>query len=509
MADLERKDTQTTDPAHQLPQPHEPAALLDDGGAHRERERAAAAGSRRFFWIFAVGAVVLFLLVFVLGWLPRHHREEETRKLADKERNAKPVVEVVRVRPSTEGGGLVVPGTAAALTEAYVYARANGYLTKRLVDIGDKVREGQLLAIVDSPDLDQQVDQARQQLNQTQAQLAQQRAQLALTRVTVERYRVLVAKGVFSRQDGDQREADFAAQQANVASAERNVEAFRANLRRMISLQGYERVTAPFNGVITQRNVDVGALISAQGSSSGAQAGPAPTGQSSTSGGSSQTGQSNNAGSSGAVNAAATSSASPGQGGPLFGVAQMRRLRVLVSVPEGYAASIHKGVAAKLNFQEYPQQTFSGEVTRTSGSLDQNTRTLLTEVQVDNAGGKLMPGMYVVATFPAVAGAAPLVVPGDSVAIRKDKSVVATVVDGKVRIIPVTLGRDYGTSIEVLNGLREGDWLITNVTDDVVEGAAVEPRETKAAAPQKPQQSPPAQKGAGGQGQPTGPGAKQ
>ena len=351
-----------------------------------------------------------------------------------------------------------------------------------------------MLAIVDAPDLDQQVDQAREQVRQAESQLNQQRAQLALTKVTVERYRVLVAKGVFSRQEGDQREADFASQQANVASAERNVEAFKANLRRVIALQSYERVTAPFSGVITQRNVDVGALISGSGSAGGAASGPSPQGQASSSGGSTQAGQSNNAGSSGSINQAATSSATPGQGGPLFGIAQVERLRILVSVPEGYAASVHTGVQAKLNFQEFPQKTFTGEVTRTSGSLDQNTRTLLAEVQVDNRDGSLMPGMYAVATFPATVGASPLLVPGDSVVIRGDKPTVATVVDGKVRVIPVTLGRDYGPSVEVLNGLREGDMIVTNVTDDVRDGVKVHAEFSptqQGAAQQKPDQSQP------------------
>jgi multidrug efflux pump subunit AcrA (membrane-fusion protein) len=272
------------------------------------------------------------------------------------------------------------------------------------------------------------------------------------------------------------------------------VQAFQANLRHEISLQSYERVTAPFTGIITQRNVDVGALISASGAAGGAPLGSAPQGQSSTSGGSAQSGQSNNGGSSGNVSQAATPANSPGQGGPLFGIAQVQRLRIFVSVPEGYAASIHAGVKAKLNFQEFPQATFTGEVTRTSGSLDENTRTLLTEVQVDNREGKLLPGMYAVATFPPVVGASPLLVPGDAVAIRHDESVIATVVNGKIHLVPVVLGRDYGPSIEVLSGLREGDLIVTNVTDDVVDGAKVQTHmnaQEQQAAQQKPDQSQP------------------
>jgi multidrug efflux pump subunit AcrA (membrane-fusion protein) len=457
------------DPSHELPGPAEQRLLP---------EHASHSGNSKTLYIVVACVLILFGLIFVIGMLRHHAQYEETKKEADERRDAVPVVDVARVKRASQGGGLVVPGTTNALTEAFVFARASGYLKRRFVDIGDHVREGQLLALIDAPDLDQQVDQAREQVHQAESQLIQQRAQLALNKVTVERYRVLVAKGVFSRQQGDQQEANFASQEANVAAAERNVQAFQANLRRQISLQSYERVTAPFSGIITQRNVDVGALISASGAAGGASAGPAPQGQSSTSGGSAQSGQSNNAGSSGSVNQAATNSNSPGQGGPLFGIAQVERLRILISVPEGYASSIHTGVHAKLDFQEYPQASFTGEVTRTAGSLDENTRTLLTEVQVDNRDGKLLPGMYTVATFPAVAGASPLLVPGNAVFIRHDGSVVATVVDGKVRIVPVVLGRDYGPSIEVLNGLHEGDLIVTNITDDVHQDAKVKVHES-------------------------------
>ena len=236
---------------------------------HDKPEHKKQQGSRRvLYWILA-GLAVLFLLVFLLGFLPRHSRNKKNAEQAKERREQVPVIEAFKVQRAKPAAGLVVPGTTTPLTEAFVYARANGYLRKRYVDIGDRVRKGQLLAIIDSPDLDQQVDQAREQLRQAEAQKRQQDTQLALTRITVERWRVLVAKGVFSRQDGDQREADYQAQLANVAAAERNVEAFRANLNRVISLQSYERVTSPFDGVITSRNVDVGALISTQGSAGG------------------------------------------------------------------------------------------------------------------------------------------------------------------------------------------------------------------------------------------------
>ena len=441
-------------------------------------KRPRPAGSYRIlFWILG-GALVVFLLFFLIGFLPRHRRDKEIDKKAEQQQNQVPVLETQKVERAQNASGLVVPGTTTPLTEAFVYARANGYLKKRYVDIGDHVHKGQLLALIDSPDLDQQVDQAREQLRQAEAQKAQQDTQLALTHITVERWRVLVAKGVFSRQDGDQREADYQAQLANVAAAERNVEAFRANLRRVVALQGYERVTSPFDGVITSRNVDVGALISAQGSAGGGGA-STPSAQSA---GPSAAGAANSSGSSGTAPTAATPTSSDGgNGGALFSIAQVNRLRILVSVPEGYATSVKAGQKATVHFQEFPKSAFDGNVTRTAASIDQNTRTLLTEVQVDNRDGHLLTGMYAVVTFNAPGGAGPITVSGDSIAVREDKNVVALVRDGIIHIQPVDVGRDYGPSVEILNGLREGDLIATSFTDDVKEGAKVNPKESQTA----------------------------
>ncbi|HEX5283973.1 MAG TPA: efflux RND transporter periplasmic adaptor subunit [Bryocella sp.] len=439
------------------------------------RERAHKPADHRKLWIFLAAFAVLFLIMLLVGWLPRHNRSKEINQRAKQEQNDKPVVDATRVEATRTEEGLVLPGTTIPLTEAYVYARASGYLKTRLADIGDHVRKNQLLAVIDAPDLDQQVAQAKQQLMQAERQLDQQKSQLTLATVTVQRYRVLVSKGVFSRQEGDQQEANYASQLANVAAARRNVDAYHANLDRMIALQSYEYVRAPFSGVITQRNVDVGALIAGSGTTSGAQSGPAPQGQTSTSGGSTQAGQVNNGGSSGTTSTAATTTQSPGQGGPLFGIAQTQRLRILVSVPEGYVTSIHAGGHAQLSFQEYPGVNFTGDITRSADSVDPNTRTMLTEVQVDNHNGKLVPGMYTVVTFPPAQGVeGPLLVSGDAIVIRHDHPTIAKIVNGKVHIVPVTIGRDLGDVVEILTGLQAGDVIVTNVTDDVVDGAEVQ-----------------------------------
>ena len=440
----------------------------------KERRREADGRSHkpvnyRIFFLVCLVVLIIFLVAFFAGFLPRHERNKHVAQQTSDRQKATPVVDAVRVAKAPAGAPLVIPGTTTPLTEAFIYARANGYLKRRLVDIGDHVHRGQLLAIIDSPDLDQQVDQAREQLRQAESQKTQQDAQLALARVTVERYRVLVAKGVFSRQDGDTQETNFSAQVANVAAAQRNVDAFRANLGRVISLQSYERVTSPFEGVITQRNVDLGSLISAQGTGS---SGSAPAGQSTP--GQTSGAAANTAGTSGSAPTASTPSTGGGQGGPLFAVAQVDRLRILVSVPEGYASSIHPGQAATLRFQEFPSAQFPGTVTRTASSIDQNTRTLLTEVQVDNRKGQLLNGMYTVVTFaPASSGQGPITISGDAVAVRNGLNVVGVIQNGTVHIQPIDVGRDFGAVLEVLTGLKVGDLIASSVTDDIVEGAKV------------------------------------
>ena len=456
------------------------------------RERIHAPQNRKPLYWFLVAFAILFVIVLLVGGLPRLFRDRDTDKRAKQEKDAKPVVETATVQSSKNQAGLVVPGTTIPLTQAYVYARANGYLKKRFVDIGDHVRKNQLLAIIDAPDLDAQVAQAKEQVLQAERQLDQQKSQLALATVTVQRYRVLVTKGVFSRQDGDTQEANYASNVANVQAAQRNVEAYKANLDHQIALQSYEYVRAPFDGVVTERDVDEGALISASGASSGAQSSPSPQGQTSTAGGTTQAGQTNNSGSSGSTNSAATSAQSPGQGGPLFGIAQIQRLRILVSVPEGYASAVHVGQKAPIAVQEYQGLPLFAEVTRTADSIDPNTRTMLTELQIDNSAGKLIAGMYAVVTFPPSSGVqAPIVISGDAIAIRHDQSMVATIVNGKVRFVPVTIGRDFGSETEILTGLKAGDVIVTDVTDDVVDNAAVQVHQSKSAEQQP--QAPPLQ----------------
>lgn len=441
------------------------------------RHRSSHRDWKKILLWLGVGLVVL-LLIFLLGWLPRHREARRAAAEAKLREQDEPQVDVIQAKRSQAPGQLTLPGSTSALTEAYIYARANGYLKKRLVDIGDHVHKGQLLAIIDAPELDQQVEQAREQVRQAQAQQEQQEAQLALAKVTWERWSALVKKGVFSRQDGDQKEADYVAQAAVVASARRNVESYKANLQRMIALQRYEYVTSPFDGVVTQRNTDVGALAQASGASAAAPMASPQT----INGGSTDRAASNTGGTSGNSPDNATPSTGGTQGGALFAIAQVDTLRILVSVPEGYAKDITAGMAAQVYLQSKVGKPVYGTVTRSTASVNQNTRTMLAEVDIPNRDGALLPGMYSIVTFTQVRGVAPITIPGDAVVVRNDHTTVATVRDNKVRMVPVEIGRDYGPSVEIISGLNEGDWVITTVTDGVQQGAPVRPHQSESSA---------------------------
>lgn len=430
--------------------------------------------SPRYWFVFAALVLGAAVLVLLIGWLPRHKRTEEINQQAKERSQSLPRIDVMLVRRVPSTTELMVPGTTLAYTEAYIYARASGYVSRRVADIGDRVHAGQLLATIDAPDLDKQVAQARSTLAQSESNLAQMQAQLHLAAVTWDRYKVLVAKGVFSRQDGDTQEANYRVAEANVHAAENTVQANRENLERLVVLQQYEQVRAPFNGVITARNVDVGTLITAQGS--GAPVSSAPSSPGTTLAGV----QGNNEGPAGTLSASAAPPTGGAQGGEMFGIASIDRLRILVSIPEAYTSIVRTGQHAQLFFQEMPNDKFEGTVTRTSASIDQNTRTLLVEVQAANQRGRLLPGMYVVVNFVDAKGQPPLLVPGSAIVVRNSKSGVYRVDNNSVvHFAPINIGRDYGDQIEVAGGLTEGDVIVTTINDDVNEGVRIEPQYPK------------------------------
>ncbi|MDQ2712512.1 MAG: efflux RND transporter periplasmic adaptor subunit, partial [Acidobacteriota bacterium] len=294
------------------------AAPTEAQKAHRSTPKH---GHSPVYWlVFILLLAAAAVVIFFIGWLPRHKREEETNRQANDRRNTLPKVQVVRIRRASSESELLVPGTTQAYTEANIYARASGYLTKRLVDIGDRVHTGQLLAVIDAPDLDKQVAQARSNLRQSESNLAQLEAQLHLAALTWDRYKVLVAKGVFSRQEGDTQEANYRVAEANASTAQSTIQANRDNLERLVVLQGYERVTAPFDGVVTARNIDVGTLITAQGTGSASSSATSP--------GTTQSGaEGNNAGSSGNISSSTMPSTGGAQGGAMFTISETNRFR--------------------------------------------------------------------------------------------------------------------------------------------------------------------------------------
>ncbi|HXB19977.1 MAG TPA: efflux RND transporter periplasmic adaptor subunit [Candidatus Solibacter sp.] len=408
----------------------------------------AAPLSSRAKRLLGTGIVVALLIGLAAGLIPHYLESNEVEREAQKKRNTQPTLAVIPARLSSVQDRLSIPGTLSPIEEASIFARASGYVRVRKVDIGDHVRKGQMLALIDAPDLDQQVDQARATLLQSESSLGQAKAQLTLATLTRDRSRVLVAGGVVSRQEGDTQEANYQVAAANVQAGESTIKANRANLDRLIRLQQYERVEAPFDGIVTARNVDVGTLISATGSGQGTNA------------------------------PGANSAAAPGtpgtQGNEMFRVAQISRLRVFVSVPEGYVPYVKVGQDAQIESEALAQQKFMGKVMRTADSVDQNTRTLLTEVQIDNRNQTLLPGMYVMVGLLNMRVHPPVIVPADSLITRSQGTQVAVVRDNTVHLQPVVVGRDYGAVTEVLSGVQEGDLVVMTPNDIAREGAKVQ-----------------------------------
>lgn len=405
--------------------------------------RPAMRGGTRTAAIAGLLVLLVFAALFAAGYLPRRRQERalaaEAREAASEHRR----VRLVPVKRAPARSATVLPGSMQAIDATPIFARADGYLKRRLADIGDRVAAGQLLAEIETPELDQQIRQARASLDQSRAAamraraaLGQSQANLALVAVTLERWKTLVAKGVLAQQAGDEKQSEYDARQADVRAAEAGVKASdadvaaaEANLQRLVELQSFRNVTAPFAGVITARNVDTGTLISAGSGANTRQ---------------------------------------------LYDLARIDRLRIFVNVPQTYAPSVRSGQAADVMVQELPGVTFHGSITRTANSLDEKTRTLLTEVQVSNASGRLMPGMYAQVGLVLERATPPVLAPADTLMVRSDGSYVAAVGrDGAVDLRKVTLGRDYGVEVEVISGLDGSERLVANPRDDLKPGEIV------------------------------------
>jgi RND family efflux transporter MFP subunit len=407
----------------------------------------------RGIWVTAFVAVLLLGGLLAIGYWPR---AKEARKLAaatQANQHALPIVSVVVVKQAPSEVDLALPANVQPLTEAVVFARADGYVKRRLADIGDRVKSGQLLAEVESPELDQQIREAQatlrraqSSLRQAEAALAQSKANLGLAEATAGRWQTLVSKGVLSKQDGDEKQSALDARKADVGAAEAAVQAARDNIaaneagvQRLSELQSFRQVRAPFAGVVTARNIDVGSLVSAGSNTSVRE---------------------------------------------LFRLAQVQTLRVFVNVPQSEMTAIRTGILCSLEAEELRGKKFEGRVTRTANSLEPSSRTLLTEVQVPNPDGELLPGMYAIVHFKIHRSDPPLLIPSAAFRNTDRGPFVGLLREGAtVHLQPVQLGRDFGTQIEVTAGLQAGQKVITTLTDEVREGIKVKPVAAKPAVP--------------------------
>ena len=358
-------------------------------------------------------------------------RRSQYRALAkETEALSIPTVSVIHATAANGKEDLVLPGTMQAYVESPIYARTSGYIKKWYHDIGTRVKQGDLLADIDTPEVDQQLSQAK-------ADLATAQANANLSKITADRFQELIKTDGVSKQEVDNAVGDLAAKNAIVRSAE-------ANVGRLEELEGFKHVVAPFSGVVTRRQTDIGQLV--------------------------------NAGNGGASQ-------------ELFTVAQTDPLRVYVNVPEAYAPAIHAGLLAYLELTQYPGRKFEGKVVRTAEAIDLSSRTLLTEVDVPNRAGELLPGGYAQVHLAVQVSGEHVQVPVNALLFRSE-GLRAVVVDAnhKIRLQPLTIGRDYGNALEVLQGLSASDWIVLNPADSLEEGQQVNVKEVlqKPAAPVSP-----------------------
>ena len=372
----------------------------------------AAQPKSRLFLVLIVGVIVLA----IVGGFTLFQRRSQYQALANEtEQMAVPTVAVVH--PTTEPGqeDLVLPSTLQAYVESPIYARTNGYLKKWYHDIGSHVRQGELLADIDTPEIDQELSQSRADLNTS---LANEN----LSKITANRYEELIKTDGVSKQEVDNAAGDYAAKKATVQSAQ-------ANVRRLEDLESFKHIYAPFNGVITRRDTDIGHLI--------------------------------NAGNGGAAQ-------------ELFVLAQTDPIRCYVMVPEVYAPAMHAGLGAYLELAQYPGKKFEGKVVRTANAIDLASRTLNTEVDVPNRDGQLQTGGYAQVHLLVKVSGERVQVPVNALLFRSE-GLRAVVVDAnhKTHLQPLAIGRDYGTSLEVLQGLKATDWIVLNPPDSLEEGVTV------------------------------------
>jgi len=371
------------------------------------------ASRRRHVALVAVGVVVGALALGIVSGL----RARSAASTALRQTTTEAAVARVRVVSPKAGAPtqeILLPGTTQAFTEAPIFARTSGYVKAWHADIGAHVKQGQLLADIESPEVDQQLQQARADLETAQANLRQ-------AQITAERWEALLKTDSVSKQETDQALSAFHAMKATVDSN-------AANVRRLEQLQGFEKISAPFDGVVTARNVDIGVLINAGANTAGRE---------------------------------------------LFHMAAIQTLRVFVAIPEIYSRAARPDSAATLTLEEFPGRSFAGKLVRTANAIDLASRTLLVEVDVDNPGGELLPGAYVFVHLKLPGQIASVTVPASTLLFRAEGLQVAVVRNGQAQLVPVAIGRDYGESVEILSGLQPTDQVIVSPSDSLTSGTQV------------------------------------
>ncbi len=366
-------------------------------------------------WVVALLAAVVVAGVIFGGILPRVKARTDLRNETGE--MAIPTVMVVHPKRTAPSQEVVLPANVQAFIDSPIYARTNGYLKKWYVDIGAHVKTGQLLAEIDTPEVNQQLQQSR-------ADLATAEANLNLSQITAERYTGLLKTDSVSKQDADNANGDLAAKKAVVESAQYNV-------KRLEELHSFEKIYAPFDGIITARNTDVGALID--------------------------------------------SGAGGGVRTELFHIASPGVLRVYVNVPEAYVTAAKPGIKAKLTLAEYPGKFFKGTLVRTANAIDQVTRTVLVEIQVKNPTGQLLTGAYAQVHFAFAGASSAYLLPVNSLLFRSEGLRIATVKNnGEAALVPIVIGRDYGNEVEVVSGLQGDESVITDPPDSIIDGEKVQ-----------------------------------
>jgi multidrug efflux pump subunit AcrA (membrane-fusion protein) len=424
-------------------------ATTPPGSPSEERHDEQRKPGRRLLWILIVAAVLVVALV--VGWLPHQKRNKEVDAKAKQQQNSVPVVEVQMVHGATAEQELTLPGTLTPLKSTHIYARASGFLKARYVDLGDTVRKGQLMGLISAPDLDTVVSQQTAMVQQSKDGVLTAQAALRLQQATYDRVHPLVLHGILSKQEDDTALAAVESAQSNLQAATNAVKAAQAALAHAQSLAEFEQIRSPIDGSVTARNVEVGNLVSASGASLGLTPVPA-------------------AGSTGGPTTGGA------QGGELFDVVDLHSMEIFVAVPEQDAPFVQTGQDVDLTFSEMPGQPFTGKVIRSSDSLSQQSRTLLAEVKVNDKQHRLRPGMFASVQMHYKAPNPGILIPGDSLLTMARGEFVPVVENNIIQMRPVHVGRDLGTQVYIIAGLKDGDLVVVNPNDLVKEGARVTTR---------------------------------